>query len=67
MVLKGEWGGYDVMDGNVGNPNAFLRWMLDWIEPEIVSGGASESRTLRASGDTSNADNKAVVIFPDIG
>ena len=65
--LEGGVGGYDVMDGNVGNPNAFLRWILDWIEPEIVSGGASESRVLRASGDTSNADDKAVVIFPDIG
>jgi len=60
----GGVGGLDMMHGNHGNPNAFFRWILDWIEPEIIPSGTPASRSLRASGDTSFNQNKAVVVFP---
>lgn len=63
--LEGGVGGLDVMDANVGNPNAFFRWMLDWITPEVVSAGGPVSHVLRASGDTDVNANQAVAIFPD--
>lgn len=63
--LEGGVGGLDIMDSR-GNQNAFFRWTLDWITPEIVSSGATVTRDLRASGDTSSNTNKAVAIFPDL-
>ena len=65
---EGGVGGFDIMDSNQGNPNGFLRWIADWIQPDIISAGASSIRTLRASGDrTGQNQNKATVIFPGIG
>ncbi len=63
--LEGGVGGLDVMDSNVGNPNAFFRWMLDWITPDVISAGGPTTRTLRASGDTEVNANQAVAVFPD--
>jgi len=66
--LEGGVGGFDIMDGNRGNPNGFFRWVLGWIEPTIISAGAPLRQVLQASGDIDAAnENKAVVIFPDIG
>jgi|GEM_PF-723530 len=64
--LKGGVGGLDIMAGNRGNPNAFLRWVLDWITPTVVGSGVPSSRTLRSSGDMSSNSDKAVVVFPGI-
>ncbi len=60
----GGVGGLDMMHGNHGNPNAFFRWVLDWIGPEVVPSGSPLLRSLRASGDTDLNQNKAVVVFP---
>lgn len=63
---EGGVGGFDIMDANKGNPNAFFRWMMDWIQPEIVAAGAPVERSLRASGDMTAGDEaKAIVIFPE--
>jgi len=32
-------GGFDPMDGNIGDHNCFSKWMLDWLTPTVVDGG----------------------------
>lgn len=59
----GGLGGLDMMDANRGNHNAFSRWILDWIEPTIISSGAASSQTLNASGSQTTTD-VAYVVFP---
>lgn len=61
----GGIGGLDMMDANWGNHNAFSRWLLDWIDPVVISPGASSSLVLSASGATSGG-TKAVAIFPGL-
>jgi M6 family metalloprotease-like protein len=61
----GGLGGLDMMDANQGNHNAFSRWLLDWIEPEVIGGGAPAVKTLLASGGAANS-NKAIAIFPGL-
>ncbi|MBX3434864.1 MAG: M6 family metalloprotease domain-containing protein [Pirellulales bacterium] len=61
----GGVGGLDIMDANQGNHNAFSRWLLDWIQPQIVGSGAPQVKNLTASG-TPGAQNKAVAIFPNL-
>ena len=63
--LKGGVGGFDIMDGNKGNPNGFSRWMMDWISPVVIGAGGLQSYNLRASGDNTATGNQAVVIFPN--
>jgi M6 family metalloprotease-like protein len=63
--LAGGVGGFDIMDGNRGNPNGFLRWMLDWISPVVVGAGGLQNYTLRASGDSAATGTQAVVAFPN--
>jgi len=63
--LEGGAGGVDIMDSR-GNFNAFSRWTLDWITPEIVGSGPAITRELRASGDPSSSLSKAVAIFPNL-
>jgi M6 family metalloprotease-like protein len=59
----GGLGGLDMMDKNWGNHNAFSRWLLDWISPEVIGSGPPSVRKLVASG-SAMAGNKAVAIFP---
>lgn len=61
----GGVGGLDMMDANLGNHNAFSRWLLDWIEPKIVGAGPPVARQLTASGATSTSD-KALAVFPNL-
>jgi len=51
---QGGVGGLDIMDGNVGDHNAFSKFMLDWITPTVVSAGP-QTVSLRASGLTTDA------------
>lgn len=61
----GGLGGLDIMDDKWGNHNAFSRWLLDWIEPEVIGDGPPLPRTLVASGSTLGG-NKAIAIFPGL-
>lgn len=63
---SGGVGGLDMMDANWGNQNAFSRWLLDWITPEVISSGPAAPKQLVASGSTLNT-NKAIAIFPRLG
>jgi M6 family metalloprotease-like protein len=62
---NGGVGGIDMMDANKGNQNAFSRWLLDWIQPEIIGGGSPAVHQLVASGSINNA-HKAIAIFPKL-
>lgn len=62
---QGGLGGLDMMDHNLGNQNAFSRWLLDWIKPSVIGSGAPATRELRASGSTDNT-KKAIAIFPGL-
>ena len=61
----GGVGGLDMMDANLGNHNAFSRWLLGWIEPTIVGSGRPVLRRLTASGSLHSA-SKAIAIFPGL-
>lgn len=36
-ALEGGLGGMDMMDANIGEQNAFSKWLLGWLEPEIIT------------------------------
>jgi M6 family metalloprotease-like protein len=61
----GGLGGMDMMDANVGNHNAFSRWLLDWIRPEVIGANPPSSRVLVASA-SGQAGPKALAIFPGL-
>jgi M6 family metalloprotease-like protein len=61
----GGVGGLDMMDHNWGNHNAFSRWLLDWIQPEIIGAGPPTVRELTASCSPGNG-RKAIAIFPNL-
>jgi len=50
----GGIGGMDMMAGNWGDHNAFSKFVLDWITPQVVSSGSREI-TLRAKGQFPDA------------
>ena len=56
----GGVGELDMMDGKWGDHNAFSKWTLGWITPQVVT-GAPRAVTLEASG--TGAD--ALVVMPD--
>ncbi len=58
---KGGVGGWDMMDSNWGDHNAFSKYLLGWIDPIVISSGTQEI-ILPPSGTTSS-DN-AVLIMP---
>ncbi len=62
---QGGVGDLDMMDGNLGNHNAFSRWLLDWIDLEVIGSGPPLESTLVASG-SSLQNNKAVAVFPGL-
>lgn len=35
-ALEGGMGGMDMMDANIGSQNAFSKWLLGWLEPEVI-------------------------------
>jgi M6 family metalloprotease-like protein len=51
---KGGVGGLDMMDANYGDHNCFSKYLLEWITPTVISGGAG-SRTLHSSGSSTDA------------
>ena len=59
---KGGVGGWDMMDSNWGDHNAFSKYLLGWIDPIIVSSGTQQV-ILPPSGTTSSGN--AVLIMPD--
>lgn len=56
----GGVGGLDIMDGDNGDHNPYSKWLLGWINPQIISSG-SQTVTLRPSGNTGDA----VVLMPN--
>ena len=62
---SGGVGGLDMMDAGRGNQNAFSRWLLDWIQPDIVGVGSPTAHQLVASGSANNT-HKAIAIFPQL-
>lgn len=64
----GGTGRFDMMDGNWGNHNAYSRWLMDWISPQVIGAG-EHMIELRPSGlGTPRADRNdpqdAVAVFP---
>jgi M6 family metalloprotease-like protein len=55
----GGVGGLDMMDSAWGDHNAFSKWILDWITPQVVT-GAPQSVTLAASGTS----DQALLVMP---
>jgi len=58
---QGGVGTLDIMDGNKGDHNCFSKWMLEWVEPKVVSRG-TQTITLSASGNSQDC----VIIWPGI-
>ena len=58
---KGGVGGLDQMDGNWGDHNCFSKWMLEWLEPEVLNSG-SHNRSLR----TAAVNPEALAVMPGI-
>ncbi len=58
---KGGVGGWDMMDANWGDHNAFSKYLLGWIDPIVISSGTREIILPPAS--TTSSDN-AVLIMP---
>ena len=56
---KGGVGGFDMMDANSYDHNAFSKFVLDWLTPSVFSAG-SQVYSLRASGDYP----EALIFFP---
>lgn len=51
---KGGVGGLDMMDGTIGDHNCFSKFLLDWIEPTVIT-AASQQLSLRESGTAKDA------------
>jgi M6 family metalloprotease-like protein len=56
----GGVGELDMMDGKWGDHNAFSKWTLGWITPQVVT-GAPRAVTLQATGTSADA----LVVMPD--
>ena len=56
----GGVGELDMMDGKWGDHNAFSKWTLGWISPQVVT-GVPRAVTLGASGTSADA----LVVMPD--
>jgi M6 family metalloprotease-like protein len=56
---RGGVGDLDMMDANRGDHNCFSKYLLEWITPTVISGGA-DSYTLHSSGSSPDA----VLIMP---
>jgi M6 family metalloprotease-like protein len=59
----GGVGGYDMMDSNTGDHNAFSKWLLDWIAPPVVS-WVTRTQTLTPS--CTNRTGSALVVMPGL-
>ena len=35
-AMEGGLGGLDMMDGNIGDHSAFSKWLLGWLEPNVL-------------------------------
>jgi M6 family metalloprotease-like protein len=51
---QGGVGGLDMMDGTIGDHNCFSKFLLDWIEPTVIT-SASQQISLRESGTAKDA------------
>ena len=58
---KGGVGGWDMMDWNWGDHNAFSKYLLGWIDPIVISNG-DQIIDLHPSGTSSTGN--AVLIMP---
>ncbi|MDI6849702.1 MAG: M6 family metalloprotease domain-containing protein [Candidatus Saccharicenans sp.] len=56
---KGGVGGFDMMDANSYDHNAFSKFVLDWLTPSVFNSG-SQVYSLRASGEYP----EALIFFP---
>lgn len=62
----GGIGGLDMMDANWGNHSAFSRWLLDWIQPRVLSADETANFALVASGLSGVDGDKAIAVFPGL-
>jgi M6 family metalloprotease-like protein len=51
---NGGVGGLDMMDSTIGDHNCFSKFLLDWIEPTVIT-ASSRQFSLRESGTTKDA------------
>jgi M6 family metalloprotease-like protein len=58
---KGGIGGWDMMDANWGDHNAFSKYLLGWIDPIVINSGTQEVNLPPSS--TISSEN-AVLIMP---
>jgi M6 family metalloprotease-like protein len=52
---KGGVGGLDMMDANWGDHNAFSKFVLDWLNPTVISTAGTYPKTLASSASTADA------------
>ena len=52
---RGGVGGLDMMDYNWGDHNCFSKWILDWIQPTVVS-SIADARTIALNPSATAAD-----------
>lgn len=57
---EGGVGGMDIMDWNIGDHNCFSKWLLDWVDPVVISTTGTQSVTLRSAADFADA----VLVMP---
>ena len=57
---KGGVGGLDMMDGNWGDHNCFSKFLLDWITPQVITGGMTGATLAAAEA----APGEAKVLMP---
>lgn len=59
--VDGALGGLDIMDGLLGDHNAFSKFLLGWITPKMVTSG-SKTYTLSPSSKVGDA----VIVMPNV-
>lgn len=65
--VQGGVGGFDLMDGNRYNMNAFTRWLLGWESPTIVRPGPARSLTFAPAHANSGSETSAAFVLPASG
>ncbi|MEN8154485.1 MAG: M6 family metalloprotease domain-containing protein [Acidobacteriota bacterium] len=59
---EGGVGGLDMMDASNGDHNCFHKFLLDWIDPAVITTGSSHDLMLKPSA--TNTDS--LIVMPDL-
>jgi M6 family metalloprotease-like protein len=63
---QGGVGGFDMMDGNIGDHNSFSKWLLDWLTPIVIgTPGTDTTFTLRNTAQYPDAVAIMPALDPD--